>query len=326
MRRREFIAGLGGAAAFATSAVGQQANKRSGPARIGLLGQSSIAAQGDRVEELKRGLRDLGYMEGMDYIIEYRWAEGQYERLPKFAAELVDLDVDVIIVHASPGAFAAKNATTRIPIVMVSNGDALASGLISSLSRPGNNLTGTTFFQPELCVKRLEMLNQIIHGRRDVAVLMNADSPINKAVMAGIDVAALALGLSPHEFNVRHPAEFTDAFMSINERGIRALLLSDDNMLIVNSKPLAELALKYKIPSAGWNEFAEAGGLVGYGVDFPAMWRRAATFVHKILRGERNLPVEQSTTFRAIINSKTATALGLSVPELLLATADEVIE
>jgi putative tryptophan/tyrosine transport system substrate-binding protein len=326
MKRREFITLLGAsAAAWPLAARAQQAGK---VFRIGFLGSPSAASLPKRNEAFRAGLRDLGYQEGRDIVIEYRWADGRLDQLPALAAELVRLKVDVIVTHGIPGILAAKQATTTIPIVMAVSGDAVASGLVSSIARPGGNVTGLTFFTPELAVKRLELLKENVPGLTEVGVLLNPANPISEPIIPAMEVAATSLKLELAQFAVRGPAEFEGSFAAMATRRVGALVVLDDNMLITQAQAVANLALQQRLPSSGFTEFAVAGGLIAYGVSVPDMFRRAAAYVDKILKGARpgDLPVEQPTKFELVINLKTAKALGLAIPDKLLAVADEVIE
>ncbi len=325
MRRRELILLLGGAAVSPLTAHAQQ------PARlfrIGFLGSTTADSLPKRREAFRAGLRDLGYQEGRNVVIEYRWADGKYERLPALFAELIGLRVDVIVTHGTPGVMAAKQATSTIPIVMAVVGDALGSGLVSSLARPGGNVTGLTFFQPELLAKRLELLKETMPDLTDVGILLNLANPMNEPALPQVAQVAQSLKLELHQFDVRGPAEFEGAFADMAAKRVRALVVFDDAMLLANAPALAALALKQRLPSCGWIDFAVAGGLMAYGVSFPDMFRRAATFVDKILKGAKpaDLPVERATKFETIINLKTAKAIGIDVPTSLLLRADEVIE
>jgi putative tryptophan/tyrosine transport system substrate-binding protein len=325
MRRREFITLLGGAAAWPLAARGQQANR---VFRIGYVGLLTADSLPKRLEAFRAGLRDLGYEEGRNIVIEYRWAEEHYERLPVLFGEMVRLNVDVIVTHGTPGVAAAKRATTTIPIVFAASGDAVASGLVSSLARPTENVTGLTFFNPELAAKRLELFKEIMPGLTDMGVLSNPANPFNEAIVPAMRLTAQALKLALHQFNARGPAEFEVAFAAMAVKRVGALVVLDDATLIASAPALAKLALQQRLPSSGWPDFAVAGGLMAYGVNFPDLYRRAATFVDKILKGAKpaDLPVERSTRFETIINLKTANALGLTIPTTLLAIADEVIE
>jgi putative ABC transport system substrate-binding protein len=327
MKRRQFITLLGGAAAaWPLAARAQQSAAK--VFRIGFLGLPTADSLPKRPEAFRAGLRDLGYQEGRDFVIEYRWADGNYDRLSALLADLIGLKVDVIVTHGTPGVLAAKKATSTIPIVMAVVGDALGSGLVSSLARPGGNVTGLTFFQPELIAKRLELLKETMPDLTDVGMLLNSANPMNEPILPQVTQAAQALKLKLHQFDTRKPAEFEGAFAAMAAKRVGALVVFDDAVLLANAPAVAALALKQRLPSCGWTDFAVDGGLMAYGVNFPDMFRRAATFVDKILKGAKpsDLPVERSTKFELVINLKTAKALGVTVPYPLLARADEVIE
>jgi putative ABC transport system substrate-binding protein len=323
--RRAFIALLGGAAAWPLVARAQQPGK---PFRIGFLGLPTADSLPKRPQAFRAGLRDLGYQEGRDFVIEYRWADGHYDRLPALLADLVGLKVDVIVTHGTPGVLAAKQATSTIPIVIAVVGDALGSGLVSSLARPGGNVTGLTFFQPELAAKRLELLKETVPDLTDVGILLNSANPMNEPILPQITQVAQSLKLELHRFDVRSPAAFERAFAAMAAKRVHGLVVLDDAVLLSNAPALAALAFKYRLPACGWADFAVDGGLMAYGVNFPDMFRRAATFVDKILKGAKpgDLPVERSTKFETIINLKTAKVLGLELPTAILLRADEVIE
>jgi ABC-type uncharacterized transport system substrate-binding protein len=296
--------------------------------RIGFLGTESEAGLVLRFEAFRQGLRDLGYVEGKTIVIESRFAEGKYDRLPALAAELAGLKVDLLVTYGTPGTWAAKRATTTIPIVMAISGDALATGLVASLARPGGNITGSTFFSPELTAKRLELLKEAVPRLRRVAVLVNPDNPIKGPTLHAMALTATSLKLELQPFEARSPSEFESAFDALAKRRVDALVIIDDPILIANAGGLASLAAKSRLPSAGFKTFAEAGGLMGYGVNLSELSRHAAVFVDKILKGARpaDLPVERATRFELLINLKTAKALGLTIPQSLLSRADEVIQ
>jgi putative tryptophan/tyrosine transport system substrate-binding protein len=329
MRRREFVGLLGSVGATAVWPRGTRAQQSSGKVfRIGFLGLPAVDSLPKRTEAFRAGLRDLGYQEGRDVVIEYRWADSNYDRLPALLAELINLKVDVIVTHGTPGVMAAKHATSTIPIVIAVVGDAVASGLVASLARPGGNVTGLTFFQPELNAKRLELLKETVPDLTDVGVLLNPANQMNEPVLPQVSQVAQSLKLVLHQFDVRDPSEFEGVFAAMKATRVRALVVFDDAMLIGNAKAIAALALKHGLYSCGFLDFAPAGGLLAYGVDFPDMFRRAATYVDKILKGAKpaDLPVEQATRFETILNLTTAKALGLNVPSSVLLRADEVIE
>jgi putative ABC transport system substrate-binding protein len=296
--------------------------------RIGFLGATSEAGQRPQVEAFRQGLRDLGYVEGQNLIVEFRWARGQYERLPALAAELVGLPVDLLVTHGTPGTWAAKRTTTTMPIVMAISGDAVASGLVASLPRPGGNITGSTYFSPEVSAKGLELLKEALPLIRHVAVLVNPDNPqVTGPAVQAIARIAGSLKLELHPFEARGPSEFESVFAAMAKQRVDALVVADDSMLNDNRGGLAALGVKHRLPSTGIKTYAEAGGLIGYGVNFPEIFRRAAVFVDKILKGAKpaDLPVEQATKFVLVLNLKTAKALGLTIPQSILIRADEVI-
>jgi putative tryptophan/tyrosine transport system substrate-binding protein len=326
LKRREFITLLGGAAAaWPLAARAQEATKAY---RIGFVGLPSAGSLPERPEAFRAGLRDLGYQEGRNIVIEYRWAEGRYERLPALFAELVRLNVDVIVTHGTPGALAAKQVTNTIPIVVAVIADPEASGVVASLAKPGGNVTGLTYFTPELSAKRLELLKETLPGLTDAGVLLNRINPANAPIVPAVRRTAEALKLKLHQFGVREPDEFEAAFAEMASKGIDALVVIDDAMLIANAQTLAQIALRQRLPSSGWSAYAVAGGLLSYGINFTDMFRRAANFVDKILKGAKpnDLPVERASKFETIVNLKTAKALGIEMSTSLLLRADEVIE
>jgi len=295
--------------------------------RIGFLGATSPSGYTPQVEAFRGGLRDLGYVEGKNVVIEFRWAEGNYARLPELAAELVLLKPDVLVTHAPAGTRAAKRATATIPIVMGAAGDAVAAGLVASLARPGGNVTGSSFFFPEINAKRLEVLKEALPRLSRVGVLLNPDNPANVAMLRAMEETARSVKIQLHAVEVRSPADFEGAFATIVKGRAGALAVYDDAMLIAEAAQIADLARKSRLPTIGFIEYAKAGGLLAFGVNFPDLWRRAAGFVDKILKGAKpaDLPVEQPTTFQVIVNLKTAKALGLTIPQSILVRADEVI-
>jgi putative ABC transport system substrate-binding protein len=326
MRRRQFIALVGGAAAILPLATrAQQAGKIY---RIGFLGLATADSLPKRLEAFRAGLRDLGYQEGQNVVIEYRWANEQYDRLPALFVELASLHVDVIVTHGTPGVLAAKQATTTIPIVFAVVADALGAGLVSSLARPGANATGLTYFQPELASKRLELLKEAIPDLTAVGVLLNSANPMNAPALPQMIQVAASLKLELHQFGVRSPVEFEDAFSAMVAKRVGAVVVLDDAVLLSNAPAVAALALRRRLPSSGWPDFAIDGGLMAYGVDFLDMFRRSAGLVDKILKGKEpgDLPVERSTKFETIINLMTAKVLGIEIPTSLLLRANRVIE
>jgi ABC-type uncharacterized transport system substrate-binding protein len=296
--------------------------------RIGFLGPTSAASNAGRMEALRAGLRDLGYLEGKNLVIESRWAEGKFDRLPELAAELVRLHVDVILTAGTPGIRAAKNATTTIPIVMVTSGDPVAFGFVDSLARPGGNITGASNFSPELSAKRLDLLKEILPRTQRVAVLFNPDNSINDRNLPAMEQTAKLLKMGLQRFEVRGPDEFTNAFSAMIKQRVDAVALPEDDFLNANQKLIVELAAKHRLPSIGREVFAEAGGLIGYAVNIVDLYRRAAIFVDKILKGAKpaDIPVEQPMKFEFFINLKTAKQLAVTIPPNVLARADRVIK
>ncbi|HYN12531.1 MAG TPA: ABC transporter substrate-binding protein [Burkholderiales bacterium] len=268
----------------------------------------SAANYASRTEALRAGLRDFGYVEGRNTHIEFRSAEGKFERLPELAAELVGQNVDVIVTAGTPAIRAAKQATATVPIVIAAVGDAVAGGLVASLSRPGGNITGSTYFAPELAAKQLQLIGEALPQTMRVAVVVNPDNPAMGPTLQAVESAASSLKLELEQFAVREPADFDAAFATIARKGYKAALIIDDPITISNARALADLALQHRLATAGFIEYAEAGGLMGYGVNLNAMWRRAAFFVDRILKGASpgEIPVERSTRFDLVINRKTA--------------------
>jgi putative tryptophan/tyrosine transport system substrate-binding protein len=295
--------------------------------RIGFLGGASASGYAALVEAFRLGLRDRGYVEGKNVAIEYRWADGRYDRLPALAAELVRLKVDVIVTQGTPAALAAKQATTTIPIVMAIVGNPVETGIVSSLARPGGNVTGSSFFMPELNAKRLELMKMLIPGLGRAGVLMNPDNPAMAAIFRATEERAQALKVKLERVNVRRLDELDSAFQ-LAKAQTEAVTIADEGLFIANARRIAELALRSRLPSIGFREYCDAGGLMAYGVDFPDIWRQSAVLVDKILKGARpgDVPIQQATRFEFVINLKTAKALGLAIPPSLLARADEVIQ
>ena len=273
-------------------------------------------------------LHELGWVEGRNLAIEYRWAEGRGERFAEIAAEFVRLKVDVIVTYATPPVVAAKQATAVIPIVSAIMGDPVATGIVASLARPGGNVTGLSVLTPDLAGKRLELLREVVPGLRQLAFLANVNSPITALEMGEAQAAARALGLDVITLEVRRPEDIVPVFTTLKGRA-QALYVSGDPLILTNRVRINTLALVARLPAL-YNEraYVEAGGLMSYGFSWPDMFRRTAEFVDKILRGAKpaNIPVEQPTKFDLVINLTTAKALGIEVPPTLLARADEVIE
>ena len=325
MDRRAFISIAGGLLAAPRAAGAQPAGQ---VVRIGFLGATSPSSWASRVEAFRSGLSALGYVEGKNIVIEFRWAEEKYGRLPGLAAELVRLKVDLLVTYGTPATLAAKRATRTIPIVMVHSGDAVAAGLVAGLERPGGNVTGTTYFLTELFVKRLELLRDALPHMTQVGTLVKPDNPFFKPAIRALQTGAATLKMRLQQFEASGPDEFHAAFSAMAQKRIDAVVILEDAVFVTSVRAIADLATKHRLPSAGFTELAQAGGLIGYGVDFLEMYRRAAIFVDKLLKGTKpaDIPVEQATKFELVINLKTAKALGLTIPPLLLQRADQVIE
>jgi putative ABC transport system substrate-binding protein len=296
-------------------------------ARIGYL-LGTTQEQEPLLEAFLEAMRALGYVEGQHFVMEYRAAEGQYERLPDLAAELVRLKVDVLLVTTTPAALAAKHATTTIPIVMTTVGDPVGSGLVASLARPGGNVTGLTSLAPELFGKQLEFLKAVLPTVSRVAILWNPANPANALTVRKADVAAQALGVQLHLMEVRGPEAFDSAFAAMTSAPAGGLLVMGDRVFLEHRRRLAELAAMSHLPTMhNVRPYVEAGGLMAYGPNPFDIHRRAVVYVDKILKGAKpaDLPIEQPTTFVLVINLKTAQALGLTIPPSVLFQATEVI-
>jgi len=327
MRRRTFIAAVGGGVLASVARL--RAAENGAVHRIGYLSLGSPAAEATRFNALRAGLATLGYVEGKNLVIEARWLDGgKYETLPDLAVQLLALKVDVIVTYATPGVQAAQSVTKTVPIVFTSLGDAVAVGVAASLAHPGGNATGNTYFIPELAAKRLELLKEAIPSLDGAGVLFNAGNRSTAPVLKSLQVAAQSLDIELMQFAVAEPADLADAFAAMAKKSLRAFVISEDPMLIYNIETCARLALQYRLASSGFPESALAGGFVAYGIDFLELWRHAASFVDKILKGTAvaDLPVEQATKFVTVVNKKTAAAIGIEVPTSLLLRADQVIE
>jgi putative ABC transport system substrate-binding protein len=280
------------------------------------------------VEALRTGLRDLGRVEGKNIVIEFRWAEGNYDRLPDLVADLIRLNVDVIVTHGTPGTRAAKKATSTIPIVMAISGEAIATGLVTSLARPEANVTGSTFFIPQLNAKRIELVKEVCPHVARVAALSNPNNPVSRPIIAAMEAAATLLKLDFDVAEARGPNDFDSAFASMARKSIDAVAVTEDGEFAASFGAIATLAAANRLISIGAQEYAQAGGLIGYGVNLIGLYHRAAYFVDKILKGTKpaDLPIEQPTRFEFVINLKTARTLGLEIAAAMLARADAIIE
>jgi ABC-type uncharacterized transport system substrate-binding protein len=329
--RRQFLQGSMALAGFslllAAKAPAQQAAK---VPRIGFLAVGSREGRAFLIEGFLQGLREHGYVEGQNIVIEYRFSEDRDDRLPALAAELVALKVRLILASGTPASFAAQQATSTIPIVMGGvAADPVETGLVASLARPGGNITGMSMMTSDLGGKRLELLKQIVPGLARVAVFWNPSNLAYGPILRELEAAAPTLGVKLQRLEVRVPADFEGAFKAATRQHAGALIAPGDPLVTNRPRMVADLALKYRLPSAMDNkQFAEAGGLLSLGLDLVDSYRRAATHVDKILKGANpaDLPMEQPTKFEFVINLKTAKALGITVPHLLLLQADQVIQ
>ena len=326
--RRGFLVAAGTLLAAPLVAEAQQA---ANVTRIGYLSHN-LAASSHLRDAFLQGLRELGYVEGRNVVIEYRYAEGKPERLPALAAELVALKVDVIVTVSNTTALAAKQATRTVPIVFTAVADPVAAGIVTSLARSGGNLTGLASLGSELVGKRLELLKQAVPGVSRVAVLWLPGAlgeRTEKDMRTGADVASRALGVRLQFVEARGPADFDRAFSDMTSARADALTLLPSNMFLREHRRLVDLAAKNRLPAVyGSREFVDAGGLMSYGANQVDLYRSAATYVDKILKGAKpdDLPVEQSSKFELFINLKSANALGITIPKSMLARADEVIQ
>jgi putative tryptophan/tyrosine transport system substrate-binding protein len=326
MKRRDFITLLGGAAAAWPLAAGAQQQVMPVVGFLSTLSPSNMAA--NVMNEFRQGLKEAGFVEGQNVKIEYRWAEGQYNRLPALAADLVHRQVSVIAATGGePSPQVVKAATQTIPIVFMANGDPVAAGLVASLNRPGGNLTGVTIFGMMAVGKRLELLRQLMLKAGTIAYLMNPDNPNQE--LDNVQAAARSLEQQILVLNANSGREIDTAFATMAQQQVAALLVASDPLFFDRRDQLIALAARQAIPAIYYlRAFCQAGGLLSYGNNLTDMYRRVGTYTGRILNGERaaDLPVMQSTKFELVINLKTAKGLGLQIPDRLLALADEVIE
>jgi putative ABC transport system substrate-binding protein len=324
VKRRDVIALIGGAAASWPLAARAQPKLPT----IGLWGPSTLSAASQRVARFVQRLRELGWTEGRTVTIEYRWAEGRNERAAEIAAEFVRLKVDVIVAQGTPSVIAAKQATSVIPIVFAAVGDPVGSGLVASLSRPGGNVTGLSTQQTDTASKRIELFREMVPGLRRLAIMGNVGNPAVELELSEVQSTARAFGLEATAFELLRAEDIAPAFDALKGRA-DALYVCGDPLVFTNRIRVNTLAQGARLPTMYLlGEYVEAGGLMSYGPSVPDLYRRAADFVDKILRGAKpaDIPVEQPTKFDLIINITTAKALGLEIPPTLLARADEVIE
>ena len=326
MKRRQLITLIGGAAAaWPLAARAQQAGKTY---KIGWLSAGSFE-RSPALAAFLDALREVGWIEGKTFAFERRYAENRPERLPELAAELVQLNVDVIVTVGTLAPLAAERATTTIPIVMTAAGDPLGSGLVATLAQPGGNVTGMSLMAPDIAGKRLELLKELLPRFDRVAVLWNAANPYSANVFKETQVAGRVLGVQVQSLGVRNPEDLDGAFEAARQQHPDALVSVEDPFTFTYRKRIADFAIAARLPSlGGYREDVNAGGLVSYGANLPELFRRAASYVDKILKGEKpgDLPVQFPTKFEMIVNLKTAKALGLAVPPSIMLRADEVID
>ena len=326
MRRREFIGLIGGT--LGTWPLAPSAQQLEKLPTIGFLGSGTPSGQGEWLTAFLQRLRGLGWIEGRNIAIEYRWAEGSSDRAAELAAEFVRIKVDVIVTYANPIVLAAKQSTSTIPIVFAAAADPLGTGLVASLARPGGNLTGSSVEATDLGGKRLQLLRELVPSFRRLAIMVNAGNSASVLEMRQVQSAARTLDLEVKILDIRQAADIAHAFEELKGRA-DALYVCIDTILFANRIRINSSALAAHLPTMlSTREAVKAGGLMTYGPNFPELFRRAGDYVDKILRGAKpaDLPVEQPTKFDLVINLTTAKALGLTVPQALLATADEVIE
>jgi len=325
MRRRDFIIVIGRAAV--AWPVGVHAQHKI--PRIGFMGNSTAALETNLVDAFREGLRELGYEEGRNIAIEYRWAEGNYDRFPMLAAELIATKVDAIVTAGTPAALAVKSATTTVPLVMVAVGDPIGTGLVSSLARPGGNLTGLSSIAPDLEGKRLQLLREVLPALSHVAMFVNSLNPFHVSSMKQARAAAQAMGIKLQLHDIRKSEDLDDAFAAIRKERPDALLILADRVFLHNRQRMMDFTNEQRLPNVNaYKELVEVGGLMSYGPSYEDMHKRAAIYVDKILKGTKpaDLPIEQPSKFTFIVNLKAAKALGVTVPSQLLGLADQLIE
>jgi putative ABC transport system substrate-binding protein len=326
VNRRTFLCGLTLGVFGAPLAAQAQTGKLY---RIGFLGNTTAALEANLVGPFRQGLRDLGYVEGRNVVIEYRWAEGNYDRLPALIDELIALKVDVIVTAGTPATLAVKKATTSIPLVMVAVGDPVGTGIVPSLNRPGGNITGLTSISPEMDGKRLELLREVVPGVSHIAVLWNAASPLQAVAEKQTQAAAQVLRMKVLSLGVRTLGEIDAALATIVREKPGALLVLADRLFLQHRAHIMDFATQQRLPGVhAYRELVEVGGLMSFGPSYADMHRRAAYFVDRILKGAKpaDLPVERPGLFELVINLRTAKALGLTIPQSVLLRATEVIQ
>jgi putative ABC transport system substrate-binding protein len=323
MRRREFITLLGGAVVWPLAAHARQDKVW----RLGMLETTSLASNSVNFNSLREALRQLGYVEGQNLMFIYLSADGRNERFSQLATELLKMNVDLIFARGTPATVAARNATGTIPIIMTSTADPLA--VIGNIARPGGNVTGLASLIADLIAKRITLLAEIVPGLARLGVLINPDNPSFAHTSKNYETSAGSLGVQYVPLNVRTPEDIVSAFVAADSQRVDAISVPTETVTQTNRVLIADLAAKHRLPAVySSREFADAGGLIMYGVRYPDLYRRAATYVHKVIKGARpsDLPIEQPTRFELILNLKAAKRIGLTIPEAFLVRADEVIE
>jgi len=325
-RRRFMLTSVAGALAAPLAAEAQLARRIY---RVGVLEVRAVASNATNLAAFRQGLKELGLVEGQNLLIEYRSADGQPERFPELARELLQVKVDIIMTRGTPAALAAKTATATIPIVMASSGDPVGTGIIASVGRPGGNVTGLSAFATEVQGKLLQVLKEIVPQIARVAFLFNMSNPVAQAQWKEAEPAARSVGLQPHLVDVRTARDLEPALDAVVKQRAGAVIVAIDAVTQAHERPIAEALIARRLPAiCREREFVDAGGLMSYGVHYADLYRRAAVYVDKILKGAKpaDLPVEQPTKFEFIINLKTAKLIGLTIPQSVLYRADKVIK
>ncbi|MGB7659564.1 MAG: ABC transporter substrate-binding protein [Pseudolabrys sp.] len=325
MKRREFIALLGSTAAALPLAAAAQPKIP----RIGFMGNSTAALEANLLDAFREGLRELGYEEGRNIVIEYRWANGKYDHFPVLVAELIAARVDAIVTAGTPAALAVKNATTTVPLVMVAVGDPIGTGLVPSLARPGGNLTGLSSVAPDLEGKRLQLLREVTPALSYVAMFINSLNPFHISSMEQARAAAQTMGIKLRLHDIRKSEDLDDTFAAIRKERPDALLILADRVFLHNRERIVDFANEQRLPNVNaYKELVEVGGLMSYGPSYEDMHKRAAIYVDKILKGAKpaDLPIEQPSKFTFIVNLRAAKTLGVTVPSQLLGLVDQLIE
>jgi len=325
MRRRDFIRLVGG------MAVGWPLTARAQPKipRIGFMGNSTAALETNLVDAFREGLRDLGYEEGRNIVIEYRWADGNYDRFPALVAELIAAKVDAIVTAGTPAALAVKKATTTVPLVMVAVGDPVGTGLVPSLARPGGNLTGLSSIAPDLEGKRLQLLREIVPALSHVAMFVNSLNPFHVSSMRQARAAAQAMGIKLQLHDIQKSEDLDDAFAAVRKERPDAVHILADRVFLHNRQRIVNFMREQRLPNVNaYQELVEVGGLMSYGPSYEDMHKRAAIYVDKILKGAKpaDLPIEQPSKFTFIVNLKAVKELDVTVPSQLLGLADQLVD